>query len=130
MKISRISPLFLKDEGYVFTNSRPICPSAPYISFFLEITVKRIWGYSAIKLDINNFNESKDTIDIFIDLSKGFYAVSHGYLHSLNWSNLWRKSWYAAEILESLHSFQKMKGMYLLILDQSQSFCSIYKFCF
>ena len=67
---------------------------------FLEITVKRIWGYSAIKLDIKNFDESKDTIDIFIDLSKGFYAVNHGHLHSLKWSILWHKSWCATEILD------------------------------
>ena len=113
LKIARVSPIFKKDEKFLFTNYRPISV-LPCSSKLLEkIMNNRLYKYLSesnylyekqsgfraahstdhaviqlISQILQAFNENEHTIGIFIDLSKAFDTVDHHLL--LQKLNLYR----------------------------------------
>ena len=102
LKIARVSPIFKKDEKFLFNNYRPISVLPCFSKLLEKIMYNRLYKYlsdnnylyekqfgfqathsteyAVIQLTsqiLQAFNEKDHTIGIFIDLSKAFDTVDH-----------------------------------------------------
>ena len=102
LKISKVSPIFKKDEEFLLTNYRPILAPPRFSKLLERIMDNRLFKYlsensilyekqfgfqtshsteNAILLLVNqlyqSFDENKFALEIFIDLSKAFDTVDH-----------------------------------------------------
>ena len=102
LKIARVSPIFKKDEKFLFTNYRPMSVLPCFSKLLEKIIYNRLYKYLSdnnylyekqfgfqaahstehaviqlISQILQAFNENDHTIGIFIDLSKPFDTVDH-----------------------------------------------------